>query len=119
MKSAQGRFDSSLPSKQRAGELEYLPWSAHNMHKTGNVGPQKDMHIDKIGHFGPHRCTHAQDRPVRPTEVIDTHTIWASGRGSNLPLGTNGSAMCRSSQSQGELLPDIVLATFRRVSSYA
>ena len=68
MKSAQGRFDSSIPSKQRAGELEYLPWSAHKMHKTGNGGPQKDMHIENIGHFGPtqmHTCTRSASEAHR------------------------------------------------------
>ena len=57
-KSCQDSFDWSLPSMQRAGELEYLPCSAHKMHKVGHVGPQKDPHIDNIGHFGPHTHAH-------------------------------------------------------------
>ena len=75
-KSGQDRLDSSLPSKQRAGELEYLPCSAHKMHKVGHVGPQKDKHIDKIGHLGRHTCTLAHDRPgIKPTDVMDTCKI--------------------------------------------
>ncbi len=61
--------------------------SAHELHKICHVGPQIDMHMHKPSLFGPHRCTHAQDRPVRPTEVIDTHKVSANGRGSNLPAG--------------------------------
>ena len=61
--------------------------SAHELHKICHVGPQLDMHMHKPSLFGPHRCTHAQDRPVRPTEVIDTHKVSANGRGSNLPAG--------------------------------
>ena len=50
-------------------------FGSQNAQTVGHGGPQKEMHIHKIGHFGPHTCTLAQDRPVRPTEVIDTHKI--------------------------------------------
>ena len=61
--------------------------SAHELHKICHVGPQIDMHMHKLSQFGPHRCTHAQDRPAWPTDVRDTHTTPANGRRSNQPPG--------------------------------
>ena len=116
-KSALDRFDSSLPSKQRAGELEYLPWSAHKMHNTGNVGPQ--------------RYAHRQDRPFWPTHMHTcTRSASVAHRGDRHAQDIYRLAVedltcpwvqtarcCVVSYSQGCVLPGLIRMTCRRVCS--